>query len=45
MPPLITPIFKSTPILKTPPLCQSCQLVHSKRNVPKVNQLTKAQQD
>ncbi len=26
MPPVITPIFKSTPNLKIPPLCQSCQM-------------------
>ncbi len=45
MPPVITPIFKSTPNLKTPPLCQSCQLACSKCHVPKVNQPTKAQQD
>ncbi len=45
MPPVITPIFKSTPNLKTPPLCQSCQLACSKRRVPKVNQPMKAHQD
>ncbi len=45
MPPVITPIFKSTPNLKTPPLCQYCQLMSSKCHVPKVNQPTKAQQD
>ncbi len=45
MPPVITPIFKSTPNLKTPPLCQSCQLAHSKRHVPKVHQPMKARQD
>ena len=45
MPPVINPIFKSTPNLKTPPLCQSCQLARSKRRVPKVNQPMKACQD
>ncbi len=45
MPPVINPIFKSTPNLKTPPLCQSCQLACSKRRVPKVNQPMKACQD
>ncbi len=41
----ITPIFKSTPNLKIYPLCQSCQLACSKHCVPKVKQLTKAQQE
>ncbi len=45
MPPVINPIFKSTPNLKTPPLCQSCQLACFKRHVPKVKQPTKAHQD
>ncbi len=45
MPPVITPIFQSTPNIKTPLLCQSCQLARSKRRVPKVNQPMKAQQD
>ncbi len=42
--PVITFIVKSTPNLKTPPLYQSCQLAHSKHQVPIVNQPTKAQQ-
>ncbi len=45
MPPVLTPIFKSTPNLKTSLLCQSCQLAHSKPHMPKVMQLTKAQQE
>ncbi len=45
MPPVITPIFKSTPNLKTPPLCQSCQLARSKCCVPTVNQPMNAPQD
>ncbi len=42
MPPVITPIFKSTPSLKKPLLCHYCQLTCSKHQVPKVNQQTKA---
>ncbi len=45
MPPVINPIFKSTPNLKTPPHFQSYQLACSKRHVVKVNQPTKSQQD
>ncbi len=42
MPPIITPIFKSTTNLNKHSLRQSCQLALSKCHVPKVNQLTKA---
>ncbi len=45
MPPVINPIFKSTPNLETPPLCQICQLACSMHCMPKVNQLTVAKLD
>ncbi len=44
MPPIITPIFKSSPNLKPPP-CQSYQLAHSKCCVPKVSQVTSMKLD
>ncbi len=46
IPPIITPIFKSTPnVIKTFPLCQSCLLAFSKQCMPKFNKPTKAWQD
>ncbi len=38
MHPVVPPIVNSTPNRKTSSLCQSCQLVHSKFQAPKVNQ-------